>query len=207
MKKLFLLVACMVISFAKIQAQASLNLKDIANGHYYPEQIYGVNPMNDGETYTQISPDRKRIVRFSFKTGKEVGVVFDAEKARGKEKIRGIDGYIMSPDETRILIQTKTQPIYRHSFTAVYYIYNVQNNSYEPLSNGGPQQVPLFSPDGTMVAFVRDNNLFLVKLLFGNSESQITKDGKRNEVLNGIPDWVYEEEFSMSRAFDFSSHR
>lgn len=205
MKKLFLLVACMVISFAKIQAQASLNLKDIANGHYYPEQIYGVNPMNDGETYTQISPDRKRIVRFSFKTGKEVGVVFDAEKARGKEKIRGIDGYIMSPDETRILIQTKTQPIYRHSFTAVYYIYNVQNNSYEPLSNGGPQQVPLFSPDGTMVAFVRDNNLFLVKLLFGNSESQITKDGKRNEVLNGIPDWVYEEEFSMSRAFDFSS--
>ena len=56
MKKLFLLVACMVISFAKIQAQASLNLKDIANGHYYPEQIYGVNPMNDGETYTQISP-------------------------------------------------------------------------------------------------------------------------------------------------------
>ena len=205
MKKLFLLVACVVLSFTKLQAQETLNLKDIANGHYYPEQIYGVNPMNDGETYTQISPDRKRIVRFSFKTGKEVGVVFDAEKARGKEKIRGIDGYIMSPDETRILIQTKTQPIYRHSFTAVYYIYNVQNNSYEPLSNGGPQQVPLFSPDGTMVAFVRDNNLFLVKLLFGNSESQITKDGKRNEVLNGIPDWVYEEEFSMSRAFDFSS--
>jgi dipeptidyl-peptidase-4 len=95
MKKLFLLVACVVLSFAKLQAQASLNLKDIANGHYYPEQIYGVNPMNDGETYTQISPDRKRIVRFSFKTGKEVGVVFDAEKARGKEKIRGIDGYIM----------------------------------------------------------------------------------------------------------------
>ncbi len=75
----------------------------------------------------------------------------------------------------------------------------------EPLSENGPQQVPLFSPDGNQIAFVRDNNLFLVKLLFGNSESQITTDGKFNEVLNGIPDWVYEEEFGFNRAFDFSS--
>jgi dipeptidyl-peptidase-4 len=75
----------------------------------------------------------------------------------------------------------------------------------EPLSENGPQQVPLFSPDGTQIAFVRDNNIFLVKLLFGNSESQVTTDGERNRVLNGIPDWVYEEEFSFNRAFDFSA--
>lgn len=61
----------------------------------------------------------------------------------------------------------------------------------ERLSDGGPQQVPVFSPDGTMIAFVRDNNIFLVKLLYGNSESRVTsKDGKQNMVLNGIPDWV-----------------
>lgn len=75
----------------------------------------------------------------------------------------------------------------------------------EPLSENGPQQVPLFSPDGNQIAFVRDNNIYLVKLLFGNSESQVTKDGKFNEVLNGIPDWVYEEEFGFNRAFDFSA--
>ena len=75
----------------------------------------------------------------------------------------------------------------------------------EPLSTGGPQQVPLFSPDGNQIAFVRNNNIYLVKLLFNNSESQITTDGKYNEVLNGIPDWVYEEEFGFNRAFDFSA--
>ncbi len=72
------------------------------------------------------------------------------------------------------------------------------------MSDGGPQQVPVFSPDGNQVAFVRDNNIFLVKLLYGNSESQVTEDGKRNEVLNGIPDWVYEEEFAFNRALEFS---
>ena len=104
-----------------------------------------------------------------------------------------------------ILIQTDTKPIYRHSFTANYYIFNVKNNKMEPLSTGGPQQVPLFSPDGNQIAFVRNNNIYLVKLLFNNSESQITTDGKYNEVLNGIPDWVYEEEFGFNRAFDFSA--
>ena len=65
--------------------------------------------------------------------------------------------------------------------------------------------MPVFSPDGNQVAFVRDNNIFLVKLLYGNSESQVTEDGKQNEVLNGIPDWVYEEEFSFNRALEFSA--
>lgn len=111
----------------------------------------------------------------------------------------------MSPDESLILIQTETKPIYRRSFTAVYYIYNVRNRTLEPLSNNGPQQVPLFSPDSHQIAFVRNNNIYLIKLLFGNSESQVTKDGEYNKVLNGIPDWVYEEEFSYNRAFDFSA--
>ncbi len=204
MKKLLILVACF-LAMAGAQAQNAPELKDIVNGVYSPERVYGVNPMNDGETYTQISPDRKRIIRRSFKTGKEVGTVFDVNTARGDRKIHGLDGYIMSPDESRILIQTETKYIYRRSFTAVYYIYNVQNNTLVPLSDGGPQQVPQFSPDGNLIAFVRDNDLFLVKLLFGNSESRITKDGKRNEVLNGIPDWVYEEEFATNSSFSFSA--
>lgn len=143
-------------------------------------------------------------MQYSFKTGKETGTIFDVNTARDCS-IKSFDDYIMSPDEKLILIQTDTKPIYRRSFTANYYIFNVKNNKMEPLSENGPQQVPLFSPDGNQIAFVRDNNIYLVKLLFGNSESQVTKDGKFNEVLNGIPDWVYEEEFGFNRAFDFSA--
>ena len=200
------MAACFFVMAGAAFAQSdALKLRDVTGGTYSPEYIYGVNPMADGLTYTQISSDRKRIVRRSFKTGKEVGTVFDVTTARGSKQLYGIDGYIMSPDESRILIQTDTRQIYRRSYTAVYYLYDVHNNKLEPLSNGGPQQVPLFSPDGNMVAFVRDNNLFLVKLLYGNAESQITKDGKFNEVLNGIPDWVNEEEFATNRSFDFSA--
>ena len=187
------------------QANQQLTLEDITGGKYNPQYVYGVNPMKDGESYTQLSNDNKRIIRRSFKTGKEIGVLFDADNARGPKKLNAIDGYIMSPDERRILLRTQTKAIYRRSYTAVYYIYDVENKKFEALSEGGPQQMPLFSPDGNVIAFVRNNNLFLVKLLFGNAESQVTKDGKFNEIINGLPDWVNEEEFSTNRSFDFSS--
>lgn len=208
MKKFFMIVACLLFLFKGEVAHAQegkIKLQDVTNGVYWPKQIDGVNPMNDGESYTQLSPDHKRIVRHSFKTGKEIATVFDVETARGSKKLPYIDGYIMSPDEHRILIQTETKGIYRRSYTAVYYIYDVRNNTLEPLSEGGPQQVPLFSPDGNVIAFARGNNLFLVKLLFGNAEVQVTKDGKFNEVINGLPDWVNEEEFTTNRSFDFSA--
>lgn len=203
MKKLFLLF-CLVALTLGIKAQNQVTLRDVSRGTYRASNIYGIKPMLDGQYYTQISPDRKRIVKYSFKTGKQVEAIFDVEKARDCT-LKYFDDYIMSPDEKLILIQTKTRSIYRRSFTAEYYIYNVKNNTIEPLSKNGPQQVPLFSPDGFQVAFVRNNNIFLVKLLFGNSESQITKNGEYNKVLNGIPDWVYEEEFGFNRAFDFSA--
>ena len=203
MKKLFLLF-CLVALTLGIKAQNQVTLRDVSRGTYRASNIYGIKPMLDGQYYTQISPDRKRIVKYSFKTGKQVEAIFDVKKARDCT-LKYFDDYIMSPDEKLILIQTKTRSIYRRSFTAEYYIYNVKNNTIEPLSKNGPQQVPLFSPDGFQVAFVRNNNIFLVKLLFGNSESQITKDGEYNKVLNGIPDWVYEEEFGFNRAFDFSA--
>ena len=202
MKSLFALLTLLFLSLG-IQAQ-KVTLQDVTQGTYRAQNIYGLKPMLDGEHYTQISSDHKRIVKYSFKTGKEVEAIFDVTKARDCN-FKTFDDYILSPDEKLILIQTETKPIYRHSFTAVYYIYNVKNNTLEPLSNNGPQQVPLFSPDGNQIAFVRNNNIFLVKLLFGNSESQVTKDGEYNKVLNGIPDWVYEEEFSFNRAFDFSA--
>ena len=202
MKKLsILMMLCLCVLLGNAQ---QVTLQEVATGAYRAEGIYGIKPMLDGEHYTQISRDRKKIVKYSFKTGKEVATIFDVSTARNIT-LKSFDDYIMSPDESKILIQTETKAIYRRSYTAVHYIFNVRNNTLETLSDGGPQQVPLFSPDGNQIAFVRDNNIFLVKLLFGNSESQVTKDGKFNHVLNGIPDWVYEEEFGFNRAFDFSA--
>jgi dipeptidyl-peptidase-4 len=205
MKKIILLVALMLgLTQTHVQAEGALTLKETMSSAYRSQRIYGVNPLQDGEHYAQISADGKRIVKYSYKTGKEEGTIFNVETARN-HKLKSVEGYIMSPDESRILIQTETKSIYRHSFTAQFYIYTVKNNTLEPLSENGAQQQPIFSPDGNCVAFVRDNNLFLVKLLFNNSESQVTTDGKFNEVLNGIPDWVNEEEFGYARAYDFSA--
>lgn len=187
------------------QTSEGLTLENIAGGAYFPQYIYGVNPTDEGDSYTQLSDDGRRIIKRSFKDGKELAVLFDAETARGKQKLNGISGYTLSPDGRHILLQTERKAIYRHSYTAVHYLYDMENHSFVPLSDGGPQQMPTFSPDGTMVAFVRGGNLFLVKLLYGNAESQVTKDGKFNEIINGLPDWVNEEEFSSNRSFDFSS--
>ena len=194
------------------QGKKPLTLEEVVGGTFYPENIYGVTPIpGDGEHYTQMNAAGTQVIKYSFRTGQQVEVLFDATQAR-ECPFRQFDSYRFSPDGGTLLIATETTPIYRHSYTAVHYLYSLKRNAegridnkVERLSDGGPQQVPVFSPDGTMIAFVRDNNIFLVKRLYGNSESQVTTDGQRNAVLNGIPDWVYEEEFAMDRALEFSA--
>ena len=170
-----------------------IELSDVARGRFRGETMGLVQPMAGGETYAQLSKDGKRVVEYSYKTGKAVATLMDVDQVKGP-KLERIDSWTMSPDGRRMLLATDTKAVYRRSFTATYYIYTLQNNRVVPLSEGGPQQTPLFSPDGQQIAFVRDGNIFLVKLLYDNAEVQITKDGKRNEVINGIPDWVNEEE-------------
>ena len=204
MKRIVALFVIILLSTAALLAGNSLTLKDVAHGTFRTQSMAAVQPAQDGESYLQISADGQCIEQYSFKTGQQTGTLLDLATVRGP-KVRSIDGYVMSPDGQRLLVQTETEYIYRHSFTAKYYIYDVRNQKMEPLSDGGPQQSPLFSPDGQLIAFVRDNNIFLVKLLYNNAESQVTKDGKRNEVINGIPDWVYEEEFSTSQSMVFSA--
>ena len=206
-KKILLVLTVLfspLMSATGMAENGPLSLKSITGGEFYAHGIYGVNPLADGESYSQLV-DGKRIVVSSFKTGEQTGILFDADNTKGKVKVSRIDGYIMSPNQKNILLRTQTQSIYRHSTTAVYYIYNVQNRTLAPLSDGGPQECPLWSPDGNMVGFVREGNLFLVKLLFDNAEVQITKDGKFNSIINGKADWVYEEEFVTNRSFDFNA--
>ena len=204
MKKIIIMCIALVMASSTLSAYEKMNLKDIAEGQFAAQRIDGINPIKGTDQYAQLSRDGKQIVQFSFKTGKQTAVLFDVNNTQG-ERVDQFDGYIMSPDGRYILIATQRQAVYRRSFKAVYYIYTVQSKKLERLSDGGPQQAPVWSPDGNSVAFVRDNNIFLVKLLYGNSESQVTKDGKFNEVINGIPDWVNEEEFGLSRALTFNA--
>ena len=203
MKRSILFVASLWMAAMTVFAQ-QITLDDVVNYKYAPKSVREVSPLADGESYACVSEDGKRIERCSFKTGEVTETLFDVDTARGGG-VRFVIGYIMSPDEKNILIEASRTSIYRRSATSDYYIYNVKNKTLAPLSNGGPQECPKFSPDGNQIAFVRDNNLFLVKLLFNNAESQITKDGERNKIINGKPDWVYEEEFSFNCAFDFSA--
>ena len=204
MKKITFLLAFILMAMGQTLAGNALDLKEITKGAFRGETMSAIKPLADGESYAKMSADGKQIIRCSFRNGKQLDVLFDASTARGA-KLDRIDGYVMSPDGKRMLIQTDTKSIYRHSFTATYYIYTIANNKLERLSDGGPQQTPLWSPDGNQVAFVRDNNIFLVKLLYNNAESQVTKDGKRNEIINGLPDWVCEEEFSHNSAMVFTA--
>ena len=203
MRRIMLSALMMLVGMASLAGE-KLTLEEITRGVFRQDYMQAVRSMADGETYSQISDDGKQVVTYSFRTGKQVSVLFDAATARGAQ-IGSVDNYIMSPDGKRMLIQTQTESIYRHSFTAVFYIYDIRNNKLVPLSDGGPQQTPVFSPDGNQIAFVRQNNIYLVKLLYDNAESQVTKDGKWNEVINGIPDWVYEEEFSTNSSMVFSA--
>ncbi len=203
MKKILMIGLVMLATMTAV-ASKKIELADITSGEFRGESMAVVKALADGESYAQMSDDGKRIVRYSFKTGKEQGVLFDVATAKGVQ-LESIDGYIVSPDGQRLLIQTNTKSIYRHSFCATYYIYTIRNNRLVPLSDNGPQQTPLFSPDGLQIAFVRDNNIFLVKLLYDNAEVPVTKDGKQNEIINGIPDWVNEEEFGHNDAMVFTA--
>ena len=204
MKKLFIMCAALFFAANNIFSGNQLTLKDIADGKFTAEYLSAVTPMTDGESYAMISKNGKKIIKYSYRTGKQVSVLLDVDNTVG-EKIDKIENYIMSPDGNKMLVQTNSKKIYRRSFTADYYIYNIADRKLEKLSDYGPQQSPVWSPDGMKVAFVRDNNIYLVKLLYGNSESQVTKDGKRNEVINGIPDWVNEEEFGFNSALTFNA--
>ena len=204
MNKLFVMCIMMLLATSNVSADNKITLKDVTGKTFTTKYITGVDPIKGTDRYASISNDGRQIIEYAFKTGNQTRVLFDIANTHG-ESIKQLDGYTLSPDGKRMLIQTNTHKIYRRSFTADYYIYTIQSRKLEKLSTGGPQQIPTWSPDGNQIAFVRDNNIFLVKLLYDNAESQITKDGKFNEIINGVPDWVYEEEFSTNRSLCFTA--
>lgn len=200
----FVTLAFALLMASMTFAAEPISLKALTDGTFDAQRMTGIDPVKGTDLYARISQDGKKIVQYSFKTGQQTAVLFDVNNTQG-EKISSFDGYIMSPDGTKMLISTNRQRVYRRSYKADFYIYTIKSRKLERLSDGGLQQSPVWSPNGLQVAFVRDNNIYLVKLLYNNSESQVTKDGKFNEVINGIPDWVNEEEFGFNTALTFNA--
>lgn len=200
MKKLTLLLFAL-LSLSFVKAQKNFTLEDITNkGTFRAHSVYGLRSMNSGESYTVLTQGI-RIEKFSYATGEAEETIFDLAKT-GIDKIKRIDSYQFSSDERKVLIASNRQNIYRHSYSAEFYVYDRDKKTFEALSTER-QQLADFSPSGDQICFFRDNNLF-IKDLQKKNEVQITFDGKYNHIINGAPDWVYEEEFSFSQAYQWS---
>ncbi|MDR1882045.1 MAG: S9 family peptidase [Prevotella sp.] len=202
MKKIFgLLLAGFLFTTADAQ---HLDLRDITSGKYYARGVRPVTSSADGESYFQADKDNKMIIRYSYKTGLPADTVFNVEKARDCT-FGSFQGFLISPDEKRLIVYNDYEPVYRHSFKANYYYYDVRRNLVRKLTeNKGKQSAPVFSRDGRMLAYVIDNNIWLAKFDY-DTESQVTKDGELNRIINGGTDWVYEEEFGTTGLMDFSA--
>lgn len=167
----------------------------------YPAR-YNYEP--DGKTYLQLSADGRKLVKFDTRSGKELETILDLGHTR-ETTLESIEGYKVSDRGDKILVWRNGRSIYRRSFDAEYYIYEVRTRQLRPLSTDHKRQrAPLISPDGRMVAFVADdNNIYLKKLDYW-TEIAVTTDGKINSVINGVPDWVYEEEFTTAESMTWS---
>lgn len=194
----FILVFCNLI----IAQDLSLNLGELMDGKYDPKRLEAIRSMRDGEYYTVLEEDKtlntNSLVSYAYSNALERKVLIDSNRFLDKNKF---SGYTFSNDEQKILLETLTDNIYRRSKQAIYWIYDINTNTLEKLFDQKVQE-PLFSPDGSQVAYIYRRNLF-IKNLELDIVSQITYDGDY-QTINGITDWVYEEEFGFVRAFDWS---
>lgn len=191
------LTCLLLIIGLSAQAQKEITVQDIYDQHVFKqESIASLNWMNDGQYYTLLEDNQ--ILRYDVTTGTMDSVIVD-----GKSLNLKIDDYEFASDESRLLLLTDKQKVFRRSFTADYYVYTFEGEELKKLSPNGRQSYATISPDNKKVAFVRDNNLFFVKLV-NMSEYQVTKDGAKGSIINGSTDWVYEEELYLTKAFFWS---
>ncbi|HBX62230.1 MAG TPA: S9 family peptidase, partial [Flavobacteriaceae bacterium] len=195
MKKFILSLA--ILAMGAYSYAQQITIEGIYGGKYRENSLYGVNSLNDGENYTILTKDG--LVKRSYESTLKKGQTSDVVVVPGK-----FEGYEFSSDERYVLLQTNSHQIYRHSFTAKFEVYDTQTKSKVLLFDGKGIQEPLFSPDASKVAFAFENNLYIQDLK-SNKVIQVTTDGKKNNIINGINDWVYEEEFGFVRNFDWNA--
>lgn len=207
MKRLKLVSVLFVFCANALCAQNGVKpveLKDITGGKF--RQVTSVGEMRslpDGEYYTAMNNERSMIIKYSYRSGNAVDTLFNVNTAR-ECTFDKFDGYEISSTGHHIMVWCETEPIYRRSFKSVVYDYDVRRNYVKPISESKSKlMIPTYSPDGRMCAFVRDNNIWIRKFDF-DTEVQVTKDGELNKILNGITDWVYEEEFAVTNLMAWS---
>ncbi len=198
------LIALFLLTAISAVAQQKITVEDIYTGSFRAKGMDELQALKNTNQYTVLNTDRatrsQQIDLYDYATLKKVATLIDTKN--NKELVDGIDSYSFSNDEKLILIASKSNPIYRHSFTADYYLYNIATKEMGKLFD--QVQEPTFSPDGTKIAYAKANNLFVYDVA-SKKTTQITSDGKKNAIINGITDWVYEEEFAFVRAFDWSA--
>ena len=207
MKFKYLLVSLFLVFgtlLASAQEKKNFDLEDLyMRPTFVAKSVRGMNSMKDGKTYASFEKGQLNI--YNYKTGKLEKTLFGiADLTMHPDSLPiGLQNYELSENEDKMLCLTDMESIYRHSFHANYYVYDFATKTLQPLSDNGKQRLATFSPDATKVAFMRDNNLFIKDLKTGE-EKQFTNDGLYNHIINGAPDWVYEEEFSFSQGFYWS---
>ena len=194
-----------LLVFSPIIAQEKqVTLEEIWGGQFRGEYMDALHSMADGEHYSVLDFDRKTrstsVNKYSYKTLEKTASLVDSKNIND---IAYFTSYTFSNDETKLLLATEVSSIFRHSTVGKYFIYDINTKKTTLLSENKVQE-PTFSPDGTKIAFVFENNIYY-KNLTTNKETQVTTDGKKNEIINGVTDWVYEEEFAFVRAFEWNS--
>lgn len=200
MKKILTLTLCALLGYTSF-SQKQITLEDIwAKPTFRAKGINEIRSMNNGENYCVLT--KESIEKYNYTSKDKIGDILEFSQLNfGNDNEKNIVAdYNFSQDEKKILLSLNPEYIYRHSYLADYYIYNIETKELFPLSKNGKQRLAEFSPNAEMVAFVRDNNIFVVDLKT-KVEKQITKDGKFNEIINGTTDWVYEEEFGITKGF------
>ncbi|MBQ1408405.1 MAG: S9 family peptidase [Bacteroidales bacterium] len=199
MKRLSLLLSLIaIVGMAMAQPSKRITLEDIwAKGTFAPKGYQSFKSMNDGEHYFVLT--KSGIDRYAYKTGEKVDNFCTFKGAA----LPRFESYEVSSDEKKVLLSSGFEPIYRHSGVSDFYVCDVEDGTVKKISAAGKQRLTTLSPDGSKVAYVRDNNLFYMDLAT-DKEYQITTDGKMNHIINGTTDWVYEEEFAITQGFYWS---
>lgn len=196
-------VLCMHQSTTAQQKQISVN--DIYTGVFRTEGMDVLRSMKNGKQYTVLNSDPNTgtvsLDTYDYKSLQKVGTVLSNTD---RNELENWSSYDFSADESKLLLATEVEAIFRRSTLGVYYIYDIVKNTIVKISDQKIQE-PMISPDNKRVAYVLDNNLFLFSLETGQTE-QLTQDGEKNKIINGVTDWVYEEEFAFVRAFEWNAN-
>ncbi|MFW6302881.1 MAG: S9 family peptidase [Bacteroidales bacterium] len=200
-----LLMILAVLMVLPLSAQKKIQLEDIwTKGEFSQQSVRGIRSMQDGEHFTKLSMRRNAILKVDYQTGSREETLFSLDDFDKTFKRDWIYDYKFSKDEKQILIATGYESIYRHSYKANFYLYDMEDKSIKPIREDDKIQLAAFAPTGTNVSYVFENNIYLYDIHTGQTIA-VTEDGKENKIINGAPDWVYEEEFSFAKAYEWSA--